>query len=128
MSKNFSFPKYLKLKKQNHFELLAAEGNKILYYPLLAKWLIVENPSPYTICLKVAFAVSKRRIKKAFYRNKIRRRIRESFRKNKQLILQSYTNNKCILILFIYLPNKILNYSEINIAMQSILAELNSKI
>ena len=70
----------------------------------------IEIPAE-DVMAKVAFAVSKKNFKKAVDRNRIKRLMRESYRKNKYL-LQEYCGEKekTLAILFIYTGKELPDY------------------
>lgn len=69
---------------------------------------------------KVFFSVSKKKIKKAVDRNKIKRRIKEAYRKNKYIL-----SNNIYRIGIIYNSSKMLEYSEINRTMERFMQQKN---
>jgi len=79
-----------KLKSKAQIELLFAEGKSISKYPirLIYKKTTIEKEVP----IKAAVSVSKRNFKKAVDRNHIKRLLRESYRKNKYLVLNNTTH------------------------------------
>ncbi len=109
MPKKFSFPreKYA-LKSKKIIEQILSNGNKILEYPILLKWL---SNTGQESSLKIAFIVSKKKINKATKRNLIRRRLRESLRMFLPQLLSKLPNNTQFYVLIIYLADKPLPYS-----------------
>ena len=79
-----SFGKKEKLKSKKEIELLFAEGKSIAKYPvrLVFKMASFEED----VAFKVGTSVSKRYFKKAVDRNRIKRLMRESYRKNKYIV------------------------------------------
>ena len=63
------------------------------------------NPkvSVFSDNLKIGFTVSKKKINKASGRNKIKRKLRETFRLNKSLLLSKEKQSSETLIMFIYI-------------------------
>ncbi|MGX7593351.1 ribonuclease P protein component [Candidatus Karelsulcia muelleri] len=76
----------------------------------LLKVVYLETRSHNIFKIKVAFFVSKKQIRKSFQRNKIKRLMRRSYQLNKNKIP---FKKKIYYIIFIYLKQKIQNFSEI---------------
>ena len=79
-----------KLKKKNLITELFASGKSASVFPLKMIYLQNDHDSPYKI--QAGVSVSKRNFKSAVDRNRIKRLMRESYRKNKYLI---YNNEDC---------------------------------
>lgn len=95
---DFKYPKDEKLKKENEITLLFAKG----------KWrscgnlriIILKNHQDLqTENVKLGVSVSKRYFKKAVYRNRIKRLLRECYRLNKDLFKESF-GEKTIAMMF----------------------------
>ncbi len=102
-----TFKKQEKLKKSKLITQLFAEGKSLTVFPIKLIYLQVEHNSPYKI--QAGVSASKRNFKKAVDRNKIKRLLREVYRKNKYLIYQS-ENTKKHIFMFIYLGKNELDY------------------
>lgn len=70
----FSLSKLFRLKNENQIKLLFDKGKTITYGGITLKYLQTNDE------LKVGFSAPKRWFPKAVLRNKIKRRMRESFR------------------------------------------------
>lgn len=88
-----------KLKKKNLITELFASGKSVSVFPLKMIYLQYDHESPYKI--QAGVSVSKRNFKSAVDRNRIKRLMRESYRKNKYLIYNNEDTKKHILM-FIY--------------------------
>ncbi|HEX7869297.1 MAG TPA: ribonuclease P protein component [Chryseobacterium sp.] len=95
---DFKYPKQEKLKKDTEITLLFAKG----------KWrssgnlriIILKNHADLqTENVKLGVSVSKRYFKKAVYRNRVKRLLRECYRLNKDLFKESF-GDKTIAMLF----------------------------
>jgi len=81
--------------------------------------LASDHESPYKI--QTGVSVSKRNFKKAVQRNRIKRLMREAYRKNKDLVYGS-ENTKKHIFMFIYQGNKELEYRVIEEKMKELLS------
>jgi len=95
-----TFKKQEKLKKSKLIEQLFAQGKSLTIFPIKLIYLEIEHNSPYKI--QAGVTVSKRNFKKAVDRNRIKRLLREVYRKNKFVIYES-ENTKKHIFMFIYL-------------------------
>jgi ribonuclease P protein component len=80
----------------------------------------------------ILISVSKRHFKRAVKRNRVKRQIREAYRKNKHLLLDAINGDKCKLaVAFIYLSNELPETDVINnkmkVALQRVAEQCSSK-
>lgn len=115
---NKKFPKNEKLKSSKAIEQLFSNGKNHFKYPLKVFYI----PEPTAKKNKAAFAVPKRNFKLAVDRNRIKRKLRESYRLNKYLIEED-TNPKYSL-LFLYLGKEEIEYSQLSKTMVTLLKKL----
>ena len=113
-----NYPKYYRLSDNKLIEQIAKHGNKVVKYPVLIKWLWVDNLDSQA---KIAISISKHKIKRAVKRNKIKRRIKEVLRQNKDYFLK----DKKLALLIVYLDNTILPYDKIKSSLLNALQEIN---
>ena len=95
-----TFKKQEKLKKSKLIEQLFTQGKTLTVFPIKLIYLEIDHDSPYKI--QAGVTVSKRNFKKAVDRNRIKRLLREVYRKNKFMIYES-GNTKKHIFMFIYL-------------------------
>lgn len=77
----------------------------------------------------VMISVSKRRFKRAVKRNRVKRQIREAYRKNKQLLLDELqSREKRLAIAFIYLSDELVATAELEEKMKTALSRLVEKL
>jgi len=106
-----TFKREEKLKKSKLITQLFAEGNSISVFPIKLIYLQVDHDSPYKI--QAGVSAAKRNFNKAVDRNKIKRLIREVYRKNKNILYDFLnTNNINCIFSVIYISKKILPYKE----------------
>lgn len=102
----FKFPKTEKLKSEKLIKELFSTGSSFYSFPF--KVLILPNPQPAR-SHQVLFSVSKKSFAKAADRNLIKRRMRESYRLNKNLLPETPK----LLIAYIYNAREILTFAQI---------------
>ena len=108
-----SFKKEERLCSQKLIEQLFHKGSSFFSHPFKIIWLPAKLQS--TLPVQVCISVPKRKFKKAVDRNRVKRLIREAYRKNKDEILYSFMKDKgysCALML-VYSGNSIFTASEI---------------
>jgi ribonuclease P protein component len=77
--------------------------------------------------VRIMIGVPKKRFKKAVDRNRIKRQIREVYRKNKQFIVEvAIEQNRFYHVSFQYVANDILPHVEMNVKMIKTLGKLQS--
>ena len=95
---DFKYPKEEKLKKENEITLLFAKG-KWRSCGNLRIIILKNHPDLHTENVKLGVSVSKRYFKKAVYRNRIKRLLRECYRLNKDIFKTSF-GEKTIAMMF----------------------------
>ncbi len=113
-----TFKKQEKLKKSKLIDLLFAEGKAVTAFPIKLIYHQIEHDSPYKI--QAGVSASKRNFKKAVDRIRIKRLLREAYRKNKYLVYKSEHTKKHI-FMFIYLGKKEVDYYIVEEKMQIVL-------
>jgi ribonuclease P protein component len=109
---NYSFKKEERLIKKKDFESLVKKGNIYFSYPLRAVWDFSEIKEEYPA--RVAFAVPKKKFKRANKRNTLKRRMREGYRLHKNPLYELLNkNNYQINILIVYIGNELIAMHDI---------------
>lgn len=107
----FSFSKKERLKNKIEIESLFSEGIRFFEYPFNVIWKLDSNSDS---TLKMAVSVPKKKIPNATDRNKIKRLVREAFRKNKTIIQQPLeAKNVKLHLMLVYSQSNIMSMSEI---------------
>ena len=106
---SFTYPKKEKLKSKTTIDLLFSEGNSVSKFPL--RLVYVENKEANATPLKMGVSVSKKYFKKAVDRNYFKRVLRETYRLNKHILLDSL--KKPYAIMFFYQTKERLSFQEI---------------
>jgi ribonuclease P protein component len=121
-----TFTKDERLTRASLIELLFRDGTSFFVHPFRITWLIHEIPSVYPAQLLVA--VPKQNFRKATDRNRIRRMIREGYRRNKFILYDILTERRLTMILGItYSAKEIVSsqviHEKINILLQRLMKE-----
>ena len=119
---DFSFKKSERLCSKKAFEFLFAKGKSTFLYPI--KIIYVQEIIPDQSNVQVAFGVSKRNFKKAVDRNKLKRILREIYRKNKIHNIPGI--NQYLMI--IYISKDIDSFNNINDILTKALKQLSGRI
>ncbi len=103
-------------------------GSSFLCYPYKVSWQI--SPVPQDLPVKVLFSVSKRRYKKAIDRNLLKRKMRESYRLQKQEFLRPQLGSlqKQIIFSVAYIGKEINDSAFMMKKMQKVLQQLAEKL
>ena len=104
-----TYPKTEKLKSKHTIDLLFSEGKSVSKYPL--RLVYVPLGDKETEPIKMGVSVSKKYFKKAVDRNYFKRVLRETYRLNKQILLQN--SEKKYAFMFFYQTKDKLSYQEI---------------
>jgi ribonuclease P protein component len=103
----FTFRKEERLNKEKLIKELFEKGSSFYLFPFKVLWK--HNSDGEFPVHQVLISVSKKNFKKAVDRNLIKRRIRESFRLNKNLL----PAKPILLIAYIYSAKEILTFAQI---------------
>ncbi len=95
----FTFKKEEKLKSKKLIEELFEKGDYFTKFPLRIKFLKIDHSSENTI--QTGFSAPKRKFKKAVDRNRVKRLMREAYRKNKHLLIDTIKEKHIIMFTFI---------------------------
>ena len=119
-----TFRKEEKLKKKNLITDLFASGKSASVFPLKMIYLKNDHESPFKV--QAGVSVSKRNFKRAVDRNRIKRLMRESYRKNKHLIYNDDDTKKHILM-FIYQAKREVSYEQMEEKMNELIQKFLHK-
>ena len=111
--KEFSYPKAEKLKQKREITLLFSKGKWKTNGNL--RMVFVANPEAETtgeIQNKIGVSVSKRYFKKAVDRNRIKRLLREAYRRHKPEFEEKFGHNTLVMIFWVS-SQKPTHYTEV---------------
>ena len=113
----------LKLKSKKRIGELFEGGKSVKSFPLL---LVYKTDETLETPFQVGFSVSKRNFKHAVDRNRIKRLLREYFRKNKYLFILA--KEKKFLFMFIFTGKVMPSYQDVEKAMQKVAKKFTDQI
>jgi ribonuclease P protein component len=106
-----TFKKEERLSGKKTFDALMRHGEDFFSFPFRVKWMFSDVEIPFPA--QVAFAVPKRTFKRAVVRNKIKRILRESYRRNKFFFYEELLKkNKRIRVMLIFTHKEPLELKE----------------
>ncbi len=120
---NERFGRSDKLKSKKLIDQLFLEGRSIKSFPLKLVYLPIENVDSAE--LKTGVSVPKKLIKNAVNRNRIKRQMREVFRKNKYLLTKDLSSSHACM--FIYISRDEITYDKLEESMKKILEKFREK-
>ena len=117
-------PKYERICKENDIQALFDKGVGVSVYPYRVIYLFHHDESrPVTVRLLVS--VSKKRFHHAFKRNRVKRLVREAWRKNKAELYEiCQRDNISVDVALVYTATVIHSYEEMLVKTQKAVNEL----
>lgn len=116
-----------RLKSRKQIARLFSGNSSAFSYPVKFNWNM--GPEDQKMPIQVMFSVSKRHFKRAVDRNRIKRLLRESYRKNKWILYNQLERNQRKLILAcIYVGKEIPGYDDIHKAMEEGLKKIRKQL
>ena len=127
MTAQEGFPKYERICKENDIQELFDKGRGVSVYPYRIVYLFRHDESrPVTVRLLVS--VSKKRFHHAINRNRVKRLIRESWRRNKAALYEiCERDNISVDVALVYTATVIHSYEEIYAKTKKAVNELINK-
>ncbi|MDR2979656.1 MAG: ribonuclease P protein component [Bacteroidales bacterium] len=119
-----TFPKRERVCSKQAFQQLIHANQHHFRFPLKCYYIVYPSNEERSHSA-IAIAVPKRVHKHAVARNRIKRLIRESWRRNHQAALIGF--NVCFDLLFVYVSKDILPYSEMEKCMKELLRWLSKQ-
>ena len=113
-------------KKKIIGKMFAGGSRSFSIFPLRVVYLPVEGLG---VPVSILVSVSKRHFKRAVKRNRVKRQIREAYRKNKHELLQvCQDKGQQLAVAFIYLSDRLTVSGEIEVKMKIALARIKEQI
>jgi len=123
---NQGFKKEERLHSKKRIGLLFSEGESFFVYPFKVVYTTLPESSDYPVQLLIS--VSKQKFKHAVKRNRVKRLVRESYRKNKSILFEQENHEKkTLLVGLIYVANTIMDYHQIEKKIILILQRLKNR-
>lgn len=113
-----------RLKSKTVIGKLYKEGKSVKSFPLRMVYIQTEHSSNFPA--QVGVSVPKRNFKKAVARNRIKRLLRETYRKQKHLVYDSI--EKPYVFMISYIGKEECSYDELEIKMKQLLTTFIEKI
>jgi ribonuclease P protein component len=98
---------------------LFSEGSRLSFPPYRVFWAVKDSSGLHRS--RFAVSVPKRRFKKAVERNLMKRRIRETFRLNKQILNSAVNSNRQVYFMIVYASGHLLPFKVLDDAMKRLL-------
>jgi len=92
------YPKHEKLKSRKAIDALFAKGQSVSKFPL--RLVFAPDPSIETGLVQIGVSVSKKHFKNAVDRNYFKRVLRETYRLNKQLLIENLDQPYAFMLLY----------------------------
>ena len=99
------------------------DSQSLAAYPLRVVYLQTER-QPGHAPIQILISVPKKRFKHAVDRNRVKRQIREAYRRHKQLVIDSIGDGRELLIAFIWLSDKHIASAEVEKRVISLLKRM----
>ena len=107
--------------------LFQSDSSSVSAYPIRAVFLPVATTTQTGVSILIS--VPKKRFHDAVDRNRVKRQIREAYRKHKHaLTAQVQTTNRGLLMAFIYVSDKIESSDQIEKRMERLLEKVSSHL
>lgn len=123
----YAFPKNEHLFGEIAVSRLYTQGSAFIAYPFRVVYMLDDNDSE--VAARVLISVPKKKFKRAVKRNRIKRLIRESYRKNKSLLIDQLNERGLrVQLAFNYVADEELDVTTFEKKMKLALTKLSEKI
>jgi len=99
-------------------------------FPIRMVYLVDDRQGGEELQAKMLVSVPKRCFKRAVKRNRVKRQVREAYRKNKHLLLDRMAGvqEKTVAVAFIWLDDKLYDTASVERQVQNLLTRLGEKL
>jgi ribonuclease P protein component len=118
----FTLCKEERLRGERVISNLFENGQSFFQPPYRVHWIGTSEAGIYPV--QFAVSVPKRRFKRAVKRNLLKRRTREAFRNNKQILHNAVADCRQVQLMVVYASGHILPYTELEASMKKILQHI----
>lgn len=127
---DFSFHKSERLCSKRIIDALFAGGSKSMSaFPLRVVFMPVpvEAPAPF---VSILVSVSKRRFKRAVKRNRVKRQIREAYRKQKHILTSVLptSSGQGLVVAFLWLSDRLYASAEVDDCVRRLLVRISEQL
>ncbi len=113
-------------KKRLIDQLFGGDGKSLLAFPLRVVYMTTGGGDPTASML---VSVPKKRFKRAVKRNRVKRQVREAYRKNKQVLLPALeAKNESVVMAFIWLGDALVASSVVEEKVHNLLLRLSERL
>ena len=127
MTAQEGFPKYERICKENDIQALFDKGCGISVYPYRVIYLFRSDESRPVTC-RLLVSVSKKRFHHAVNRNRVKRLVRESWRRNKAALYEiCEKDNISVDVALVYTATVIHSYEEMSAKTKKAVQEIIKK-
>lgn len=124
-----NLPKEQRLHKEKDIEKLFGKGRGFNFYPFRVVVYVHDSENDKQSLARLLVSVSKKRFHHAVKRNKVKRLVREAWRKNKSELIAKCEKHKITFdVALVYTATVILSYEEIENKMKQLSLRLKNNI
>lgn len=121
------FTKEERICNETEITRLFEKGESFISYPIRVVW--IENNEETTKIVKVLISVSKKKLRHAVDRNRVKRLVREAYRLNKTAFRNAIAETgKSLSLCFIWLPSDTIDFKKVKRKMTEALVRISQKI
>ena len=112
-------------------QLFSGKAHAMTAWPLKMVYLVVDKTDEQSASVELMVSVSKRFFKRAVKRNLVKRLVREAYRRNKQVLidtLQTVEQRKTLSLCFIWTDHNLRSYEDVERKTANLLQRIAEKI
>ena len=97
-------------------------------YPLRVVYKLEEQHAEQRAKVQIMVSVSKKHLKHAVKRNRVKRQVREAYRKNKSIIVEKVPSGSLLLMAFIWLADNLYDTQEVEQRISALLMRIKERL